>query len=280
MGAMTGIGRVVLVVVNILFLILGLTFFGIGLFIRFGSSILNNYIDGVKKNIEQSSASSGLGTIDLSSFDLSDILLGLALGFIFFGLFLIIISVFGCCGGCCKIKTLLLAYVITCIVLLVAQIVVIGILYGSPDTFHDPAKKKLKEQIQSDFIGLNGTNVVSIGWNIVMQEVGCCGPESFNDFTGASQWITNYASGTIVTPLACCKTLPSSSDFSCATTPTPSNNYFTTGCYDKIWDDTLGNSAIMIGSLVGIAVFQLILIIFGIVILCSMKKKNKTKHMD
>jgi hypothetical protein len=28
------------------------------------------------------------------------------------------------------------------------------------------------------------------------------------------------------------------------------------GCYDKIWEDTLGNTAIMVGSLVGVAVFQ------------------------
>lgn len=39
--------------------------------------------------------------------------------------------------------------------------------------FHDPAKKKLKDQIQSDYAGLNGTDIVSMGWNIVMQQVWC-----------------------------------------------------------------------------------------------------------
>ncbi|XP_060607728.1 tetraspanin-16-like [Ruditapes philippinarum] len=280
MGFISTLGRVFLVVVNIFFLIIGLVFFALGMFVRFGTAILNDYVDGVKESLESSAGSSGFGTVDLSNFDISDLLFGVALALIFFGLFLIIISVLGCCGGCCKIKFMLIGYVIICIVLLIGQIIIIGILYGSPDTFHDPAKKKLKDGIQSDYAGLNGTDIVSIGWNVVMQKVKCCGVDSYADFTGASNWISVYTSYTLKTPLACCKTLPSSTDFSCAdSTATTANNYLETGCYDKIWEDTLGNTAIMVGSLVGVAVFQLLLILFGIVILCSMKK-NKTGNKD
>nr|AMB43016.1 CD63 [Paratapes undulatus] len=281
MGFVSTLARIFLVVVNVLFLILGLVFFGLGLFIRFGSSILNKYVENVKDSIEQSSGSAGFGTVDLSSFDITDLLSGVALGLIFFGLFLTIISVLGCCGGCCKIKCMLITYVIICIVLFLCQVVIIIILYGFPDTFHNPAKKKLKEDIQSSYVGLNGTDLKTISWNIVMQQVKCCGVDSYADFTGASKWTTVYNSYTLKTPLACCKSLPDSTDFSCAdtSTATTANNYLDKGCYDIIWDATLGSTVIMVATLVGIGVFQLLLILFGIVILCSMKK-NKTGHKD
>lgn len=88
--------------------LIGLVFFALGLFVRFGSAIINDYIDDVKAQLEASSSSSGFGSIDLSGFDITDLLFGVALGLIFFGLFLIIITVLGCCGGCCKIKFMLI----------------------------------------------------------------------------------------------------------------------------------------------------------------------------
>ncbi|XP_053408370.1 tetraspanin-16-like isoform X2 [Mercenaria mercenaria] len=279
MGCISTLARVFLVVVNIFFLVIGLVFFSLGLFVRFKSAVINDYVDGVKESLETSASSSGFGKVDLSSFDLTDLLFGVALGLIFFGLFLIIVTVLGCCGGCCKIKFMLILYVVVCGVLLIGQIIVIGILYGSPNTFHDPAKDKLKDQIKSDYAGLNGTDIVSIGWNVVMQQVDCCGVDSYKDFTGATNWIVNYASYgyTLKTPLACCMTLPTSQDFTCASTTgaTATNNYLETGCYDKIWEDTLGNTAIMVGSLVGVAVFQLALLVFGVILILEVRK-NKT----
>ena len=61
----------------------------------------------------------------------------------------------------------------------------------------------------------------------------CCGANDYTDFTGASQWVTDYSSYpcscTLMTPLSCCKTLPSSTDFSCATSSaTSSDNYLNT----------------------------------------------------
>ncbi|KAL4229535.1 Tetraspanin [Mactra antiquata] len=286
MSFLTGLCRVFIVVVNIFFLLIGLAFFGLGLFLRFGSAIINDYIDSVKQQLEASATDSTVGTLDLSNFDISEMLFGLALGLIFFGLFLIIITVFGCCGGCCKIKWMLIAYVVICGVLLIAQIVVIGILYGSPDTFHDPAKQKLVDQIQSDYVGLLGTDIVSMGWNVIMQQMKCCGVNDYKDFTGAAKWVIDYSSVgtgyTLMTPLSCCKTLPSSDDLSCAAigTATETNNYLNTGCYDEIWDIALGNQSIMIGVLVGVGVFQIALIVIGILLLLEIRKNKTTPNED
>ncbi|KAH3868317.1 tetraspanin-1-like isoform X2 [Dreissena polymorpha] len=280
MGCCQVLCRIFLVLVNIIFLLLGIALFALGLFVRFGSSILNGYLDTVKKSLQESASATGAGTVDLSTLDITGLLFGVALGLIFFGLFLTIIAFLGCCGGCCKFKVLLILYVIICGVLLVAQIVVIGILYGSPKTFHDPAKKALKEQIQSDFQGIAGTDIVSMAWNVVMQFAKCCGVDGYEDFNSAVKWNRTYSTYRIDTPLACCKELPSSaSTVTCAVLPpsgtaSDANSYLDTGCYDKLWEQTLGNSKIVIGVLVGIGVFQLCLILFGIIILVTMREKT------
>ncbi|XP_060607713.1 tetraspanin-18-like [Ruditapes philippinarum] len=283
MGGFSTVAKVFLVVVNIIFLVIGLVLLALGLFIRFGSSIINGYVDSAKKSLEASVSSvSTFGTIDLSSFDVTEILRNLAIGLIVAGLLLSILTFLGCCGSCCNIKFMLLAYIITCCGLLVGQVIFIGILYGSPDTIHDPVKKPLKSSIKSDYAGLNGTDIVSIGWNVVMIQVGCCGVDDYSDFTGATKWVIDYTalspSVTLKTPLACCKTLPTSDDLSCAgTATTESINYLNTGCYDKIWDDTLGNMSLVLGALAGLCVIQLLLVVFALIILCSGGKKKKQK---
>lgn len=280
MGGLSTCCRVIIVVINILFLLIGLAFFAAGLFARFGSSIIDGYVSTIIDSLESSISSSGFGDIDINSiFSITDILYGVAVGLICFGLFLIIITVLGICGGCCNVRVMLIIYVIICGTLLIGQIVVIGILYGSPNTFHDPAKASLKAGIQSDYQGFNGTNLISIAWNIVHQQFKCCGANDYTDFTEASQWVTNYESSpcscTLMTPLSCCKTLTSSTDYSCATsTATSSDNYLNTGCYQTIWDSTLGNVPLVAGTLSGIAVFQVILIVGAIIILCMDRQKG------
>ncbi|XP_052806906.1 tetraspanin-1-like [Mya arenaria] len=284
MGCLQTLCRVFLIVVNLFFLLLGLALFAAGLFVRFGSEVLNEYVDTVKAELEKSASTAGLGTVDLSGLNLSDMLFGVALGLIFFGIFLIVISVLGTCGSCCKLKILLVTYVVICSLILVVQIIIVGILYGSPDTFHDPAKKTLKDKIQTDYAGLAGSDVISMAWNVVMQQVGCCGANSYADFTGAENWETDYSSTgsgyTLKTPIACCRTLPDSNDLTCAdiSGATTANNYLEEGCYNKVWEQTLGNTTIVVASLVGIGVFQLALIVFAVIILCTMREK--TGHKD
>lgn len=87
---------------------IGLLFFAAGLFLRFGSSVINTIIDDVKNSVQNSLDSlSTFGTVDLSGFDITEALLGIALTLIFLGLFLSIVTFLGCCGGCCNVKCML-----------------------------------------------------------------------------------------------------------------------------------------------------------------------------
>ena len=73
-------------------------------------------------------------------------------------------------------------------------------------------------------------HVVNIVCNFSLLQMGCCGVESYRDFTGASNWPVNFPPYALQTPLACCKTLPSSSDYTCAafgSATTSINNMYT-----------------------------------------------------
>lgn len=269
--------RVAIVVVNIIFLVLGLVFFAGGLFIRFGSSILDNLVKGVLESIESSLKDAGYGDVDVSSnFSITDLLFGVAIGFIVFGLVLVIITVFGCCGGCCKIQPCIIIYLVICVVLLLAEITVVVIFFRFPNVFDDPSKQALKDGIQSEYQGLNGTNLNSLAWNFVAQEMDCCGVDNYADFTGASGWVVEYTSYTLKTPLSCCKTLPDTSDFSCAdeNTATDINNYMNTGCYDKVKGLIFGNVYIVAGTLGGIGLIQILLMVFAVILIVS-ERNNK-----
>uniref|UniRef100_K1Q8H2 Uncharacterized protein n=1 Tax=Magallana gigas TaxID=29159 RepID=K1Q8H2_MAGGI len=87
-------------------------------------------------------------------------------------------------------------------------------------------KSPLKASIKNDYMGFNGTNIVSLGWNFAHRQVkikrglmfSCCGVDSYNDFTGGVKWNTNYGGG-LKAPITCCVTIPDSATPTCAVTP-------------------------------------------------------------
>ncbi|KAK3587691.1 hypothetical protein CHS0354_042476, partial [Potamilus streckersoni] len=187
-------------------------------------------------------------------------LMSLSIGMIVGGIVLVALTIFGCCGGCYKVKCMLFLYGIILLVLLVAQIIVIGLLYGKNDIIKQPLKDGLK-----DYKGLSGTDLLSVGWNIVMIQFQCCGVDSYKDFNDGNGW-KNIKYGTLGafsldSPIACCKTLPptSASDLNdCAKKipidETKSNG--NTGCFKVIWDMSLGNISLSVSILVACGVFQ------------------------
>ncbi|XP_061184159.1 tetraspanin-1-like [Saccostrea echinata] len=271
MSCLVGLGRVLIVVINIIFLILGLVFFALGLVCLVGQSVLEPYYKGVLDSLKNQLESNNFGTVDFSSFNISDLIGGLGYFFVGLGLFLLIITIFGCCGACCKVKFMLVTYAIIVIVILVGELIFVGILYGSPNTIKDEIKNPLKTSIQSDYIGFNGTNLVSLGWNFAHRQFKCCGVDSYNDFTGGAKWNTNYGTG-LKAPITCCITIPDSALPTCATTPA---DIYTKGCFDEVYSMLLGNVALVAGSIAGCGAFQLVLIIFALIIFCDARQSSK-----
>ncbi|KAK3594616.1 hypothetical protein CHS0354_015007 [Potamilus streckersoni] len=280
MGRCVTASRVVIVLFNILFTIIGLIFVAGGLFLKFGSSVYKGALASVESSIKQSIYNTGGGNVDIN-LDLGSVTEPVAFAFIGLGLFILVICFLGCCGACYNFPVLIMLYIVPSIIILAAEIVVVILFLGVPSVIQTPLASSLKSGIQSDFQDISGTNLVSLAWNVAMQQFKCCGANDYSDFTGASKWNTAKYSGTcsctLKTPLACCMTLPSgntASDLTCATTPTTSNNYLYTGCVKKVWNDyILSNQAIIGGAFTGLAVFQTLLIILAFIIFCGTRKE-------
>ncbi|XP_062578868.1 tetraspanin-3-like [Saccostrea cucullata] len=221
MSCLVPLGRIIIVLINILFLILGLVFLAIGLICLVGESLLESYYKTTLATLQSELEKNYFGTVDVSSFKLSDLIGEIGYFFIGLCLFLLIITILGCCGACCKVKYTLITYAVIVIVVLVGELIFVGILYGSPDTIKDEIKNPLKTSIQSDYMGFNGTNIVSLGWNFAHRQFECCGVDNYSDFTGAVQWSTNYYVGTkaLEAPITCCITIPQASTPTCALSP-------------------------------------------------------------
>ncbi|KAL3885724.1 hypothetical protein ACJMK2_025769 [Sinanodonta woodiana] len=269
MGFGSSIGRLVLIIINLVFLLVGIGLLVLGLIVRFGQKIYKPLLDETLKILETTGQKVS-NDFKFNADELGNILLSLSVGLIVAGIILSIFTLFGCCGGCYKNKCMLFLYAAIIVVLLVAEIIAIGILYGKKDIIKQPLKDSLK-----DYKGANGTDLLSLGWNIVMLQFHCCGIENYTDFLVGKDWQTITYGGmskTLATPLMCCKE-PAKDLPTCAISPineTMSNAY--TGCFDKIWDLTLGNTAMAVGILVGCGVFQILLIVFAYTIYKSKDK--------
>ncbi|KAK3594613.1 hypothetical protein CHS0354_015004 [Potamilus streckersoni] len=274
MGCIQGLGKVIIVIINIFFILLGFIFSAIGIFLFVGKDFIKQYLDVVKKALEEAASSTGQGSVTIDLDQIFTIFQSLAAAFLCFGIFMLVISFLGCCGACCKFKVALIIYAIILAAILLGLVIVGAIFFANPAIYSAPLKRELKQGIQNEYKGLAGTNLVSMAWNVVMQNFKCCGVDSYSDFTGAKQWNDSIP---LVSPFACCKTLPkgsSSSDTACGTSPNTYISYYDIGCFGKIWEIVFGNTAIFVGTFAGLLSFMLILIILSIVLICD-SKSNK-----
>lgn len=277
MGCLSSMGRLLLVVINIVFLLIGLGLTIVGLILRFGRTIYEPILKIGIDNLQDVIDKTSIGGFKVEDIDIGETLQSIAIGLIVGGLVLVVISFFGCCGACCKSEILLWLYVIVLVVIAIGEAVAIGLLYGKPELVKDNVKTSLK-----DYEGLGSSRVSDVSWNIIMIQFNCCGVDSYEDFSIATNWKKSLTVGsntyTLTTPVACCKKLPSSKnsgEFSCATDnpPKKENSNAETGCYSTIWDQSFGNTAIAVPVLVVCGLIQIAFIALAIFIIKSEDKK-------
>ena len=100
--------------------------------VKFGESLLKSYYQPVIDTLEKSLADAGYSNVNLD-FSLSDLVGSIPLAFILSGLFLLILTIFGLGGACCKVKCMLIAYVVMLSLVLVGQIVFMIIFYAKQE---------------------------------------------------------------------------------------------------------------------------------------------------
>ncbi|XP_041365232.1 tetraspanin-18-like [Gigantopelta aegis] len=281
MDCLSNCGRIIIVILNFIISLLGFVILVLGIMVKVGSDQINSLLDTALQSLQEQLNTSGFGTIDMSQFNISQLVGGLGTGFIVLGVILLVIGVSGLIGACCKIKLLLVVYLILIIVLFLGQVIVVILLFAARQVFDDAAKPKFKEMIKNEYQGFNGTDVTSLAWNVLMRERACCGVDDYNDFATATMWVRDYTTqspinGILQAPIACCINVPSSApDFSCAKAPSDAESNWKKGCYDSLWSYVVNESGIVIGVVCAILGLQILLIFFTIWILYQINKEAK-----
>uniref|UniRef100_K1R8J7 BTB and MATH domain-containing protein 38 n=1 Tax=Magallana gigas TaxID=29159 RepID=K1R8J7_MAGGI len=101
------------------------------------------------------------------------------------------------------------------------------------------------------------------------------------DFMNATHWNKTYNGQTLKTPLSCCKGIEG--EFpdikypaeSCATSPDDTNNNRNKGCYSAIEDFINKYSNIFIGIGVVVAIFEILCIVFAIIVCRNVEEGDK-----
>ncbi|VDI71345.1 tetraspanin-18 [Mytilus galloprovincialis] len=272
MGKLLVAERLFLGLTNALFLFFGAALTIFGFLLQFVEAF-NSYYSNTIISLETSLSAAGFSTRTLD-FSLSEFAGYLPVALMVSGVLICIISFLGILGATREITWVLLTYGVILIVLMITQIITLSIFYFQPELFTDPIKDSLKSKIKSDYKGLNGTNSVSIGWNFAHQKFSCCGVDSYHDFMGATKWVRFYTDMNVVlgTPISCCRTLPTSKDFTCARHPlSGTTNNFHKGCFNEMWNMVVGNLAVTVPILSVCLLIQIIFIIITIAILYANK---------
>ncbi|XP_056012437.1 CD63 antigen-like [Ostrea edulis] len=280
MGFFSTTGRIIIVILNIVFVIVSFVMLAAGIVLKFFSdnAFLKSVEDEFKAALKTLSDTTN-ANINTEEFSLNEVFGTVAIVLIVMGAFLLGVSFFGCCGACYKVQILLILYAVVLIVLLLGQLVMVIVLYASP-AFKTLVKEELKVSLKN-YKGLTGVNVESLIWNAAMQDLKCCGVESYADFkTYSPDWdrTPSFGGGTVGTdlesPIACCMTIPSTAgSVACALTPTATNNFFT-GCFDKIWEKMFDSPVMLAIVLTVTFAVQLLLIIFTILMYRENKKSK------
>ncbi|XP_053372517.1 tetraspanin-18-like [Mercenaria mercenaria] len=282
MGLIQTVGRFLLVIINLILVIVSLALIIVGFLVKYSGDVFEKYTEpALDKIIESSQGSFGDADFTAEKFDIAELFGTTATMLIIIGFVLLTISFLGSCGACCGVKCMLLLYSVILIVLVLAQIVFIVFLFGYPDVLKNAMKSPLKTLLKN-YQGLNGTNVESLGWNFAMTEFGCCGLEKSDDFKrGDSAWFGEEDSNW-KTPVACCKKLPTTNNFDCAKANgnDAEHNNYNKGCVDEIWkvmiEDNKKYTYLGTG---GILAFQLLMIVFALVLYCK-DDDNKVTPME
>ncbi|VDI18637.1 tetraspanin-18 [Mytilus galloprovincialis] len=226
MGIITSLGRCLVTLLNIFFLIISLVLTAAGVIAFYASDIsfIKTMEEKIRESLKLMAENTSTGSAGIDDFSITEFMGGIGMALIISGCCLLILSFFGCCGACCKFKTLIFTYAVIITVLLVAEIIVIILLYAAPDTIIGSIKNVLLESLKG-YKGIGSSDATTLGWMFVMEQMKCCGVNSYLDFstTNTDDW---KHPGTITpdldAPLMCCIEKPTDDTVlatSCARTP-------------------------------------------------------------
>ncbi|XP_064594969.1 tetraspanin-9-like [Liolophura sinensis] len=262
--------KIFLVLINIIFVLIGLGLLTVGCMLKLGQvDLLNEQLMNLMSSVDGKVIADG-------SVDLGSLVGKAAVALIISGVIIFIIGFLGMCGAMCTIKWMLCLYAVIITVIILAEVVGVILLFTMTAQIEGFIQSFLRGTLKKSYAGAKSNDAASLAWNYAFTELQCCGVTNYTDTHLATKWnrtvqdpITS-AIRRLETPLTCCKLngtfpdyeLPSSYD--CAVTPVRRNSNYDTDCYSAVKDIVLGYKGIFIGVGVGILVLELLLLISSI----------------
>ncbi|KAK3107519.1 hypothetical protein FSP39_016455 [Pinctada imbricata] len=204
----------------------------------------------------------------------------LAMAFIVIGALVVTMTMIGCCGGCSKSKCCLSLNATILSFLLVFEVIAVLLMYSDESLLKTPMKKYVRKSIEK-YNGFPGDTIQSFGWNYGMVQFNCCGVINYEDFEAADEWERSVTLDSVTyrleVPITCCNPLPNSPNLTCATT-TEGNNA-KKGCFDTLWNKSLGNPLVAAVSYSVGFTLQILLIMFSL-LLCLHEPNEVTDEFQ
>ncbi|KAL3887024.1 hypothetical protein ACJMK2_026980 [Sinanodonta woodiana] len=270
MGAFEGGGRFILVLINGLLSLVGIALLIIGCIAKWGEQLTDQYLSEIYKTF-QSAASSINPNVDVSNFNIADVLNDVFIALIVLGGFFLLFGIFGCIGATCRVKVALIVYSGVLIFIIVAELVCVILLFTIREKIDSWLKDPMKRQLREKYSGFNGTDTVTLTWNLLMTNLQCCGVDSYKDFEHSTRFNRTDNTGTIF-PEACC---PDKSNEVCIYTSR--NTYANKSCYAAAEAWLNGHMDIVIGSLSGLGGLEVILLVFSCLTFCASRRSKKSE---
>ncbi|XP_057654103.1 CD63 antigen-like [Diorhabda carinulata] len=220
---MRGYSRYMLIIFNLIFVITGVVIISVGI----SSKAYFHEFDKLMDN---------------KYFYISDLL-------IVIGVVIFLIAFFGCCGAIKENACMTTTYSTLLVIIFVLELtvgIVAVVLKGDVEQFLD---NRLHETMKQ--YGNKTFNETTAIWDAVQNQFKCCGVDNYTD------WY-NILHNNIDLPLSCCKIPPGSTSFTCN-----SNNTYKVGCLQEFGDFVSYNISYVEGIGIGLAVIQLLGIIFS-----------------
>ncbi|XP_033758732.1 CD63 antigen-like [Pecten maximus] len=277
MGACSGCGQIILVIINLIFSLVGILLLTVGSIVKWGGNIMDDVLSDWYSNFRKALEEAGVDNSSIENFNIEEFMQEAAIAFIVIGIFFFLLGIIGCIGACCKVRSLLICYSVIIVLVIIVELTFVILLFAIRDDIDKWLKKPLEEAIKDEYTGTNGTDAVTLGLNFIMSEFECCGVENYTEFTTtATKWQKILPNQMI--PLICCRNA-TRDNFDCLTSPNKDNSYSDKGCYSAIEDWVDDNANILIGSGAGVAAVEILLVLFACIV-CAKNKSSQRRGYE
>ncbi|XP_041372681.1 tetraspanin-1-like [Gigantopelta aegis] len=241
MGCFTSIGRILLIILNLLFLLMSLAILAVGVILKFFPGKIFSYILTAAKDFDLVKLPSGAEEINfLPLLDTVGVVL------IVLGCILLSISFLACCGACCEWRLFLILFSILMLILILAQLLLGGLFLAKDSLLNKALKETLATEIKTRYKGpADRKDAFSMVVNMLSYSLECCGSRDYKDFDNTDWKLFKYPQNgtpqqTIIAAvtMTCCRKKYIDVDpplLSCAKAPIDTSKIYNTGCYDKLY---------------------------------------------